>query len=89
MINEILDKVYSIVKESPHSGQSLSLFALLKTLDIPKGGHMYTLEKLKDMTPENRQLAYGMMELMADNQTQSEEWKIKLELIETAIRANS
>lgn len=88
MSENVLESVYEIIKESPHSGQSLTLFALLKTLDIQKGGHMYLLSKLKDLTPENRQLAYGLMELMANNQTLSEDWQVKLQLIEAAIRSN-
>lgn len=89
MSNEILDGVYEVIKESPHSSQSLLLFALMKTLDIEKGGHMYMLEKLKDMTPESRQLAYGLMELVASKQAHDEAWNQKLELIETAIRSNT
>jgi len=88
MSNEILDKIYEIIKAEPHAGQSLLLFALLKTLDIPKGGHMYMLGKLKEMTPENRQLAFGLMSLMAENKTQDDEWISKVRLIESAIRNN-
>jgi len=89
MSDEVLENVYEVIKAAPHSGQSLLLFALLKTLDIQKGGHMYMLSKLKEMTAESRQLAYGLMELMADNKTLSEEWQVKLQLIEAAIRNNS
>jgi len=89
MSDEVLESVFEVIKAAPHSGQSLLLFALLKTLDIQKGGHMYMLSKLKEMTPESRQLAYGLMELMADNKTLSEEWQVKLQLIEAAIRNNS
>ena len=89
MSNEILDKVFEVIKAEPHSGQSLLLFALLKTLDIPKGGHMYMLGKLKQMSPENRELAFGLMTLMAEDKTQDDEWKDKVQMIESAIRNNS
>ena len=88
MSNEILDKVYEVITTEPHAGQSLLLFALLKTLDIPKGGHMYMLGKLKEMTPDNRQLAFGLMSLMAENKTQDDEWITKVREIESAIRSN-
>ena len=88
MSNEVLENVYEIIKAAPHSGQSLLLFALMKTLDIQKGGHMYLLSKLKEMEPATRQLAYGLMELMVENQTLSEEWQVKLQQIESAIRSN-
>ena len=89
MSDDVLDRIYKIVNEAPHSAQSLLLFALIKTLDIQKGGHMYLLAKLKEMTAENRQVAYGLMELMADNRIHDDNWQKKLEMIETAIRSNS
>lgn len=89
MSNQVLENVYEIVKADPHSGQSLLLFALLKTLDIQKGGHMYMLSKLKEMSAESRQLAYGLMEMMAEGQTLSQDWQIKLQQIEAAIRSNT
>ena len=88
MSDNVLESVYEIIKAAPHSGQSLLLFALMKTLDIQKGGHMYLLSKLKEMTPESRQLAYGLMELMVENQTLSEDWQVTLQKIESAIRSN-
>ena len=88
MSNNVLEEVYAIIKESPHSGQSLLLFALMKTLDIQKGGHMFLLGKLKDMEPATRQLAYGLMELMCENKTLSEEWQVMLQKVESVIRSN-
>jgi len=89
MSDEILDKIYQTIKADPHAAQSLLLFALLKTLDIQKGGHMYMLSKLKEMSVESRQLAYGLMEMMAEGQTLSEHWQVTLQKIEAAIRNNS
>ena len=88
MLVEVLDRVHDVIQSSPHSSQSLLLFALMKTLDIEKGGHMYMLEKLKDMTPESRQLAYQLMELMAAKEIHNDLWNEKVQLIETAIRSN-
>ena len=87
--HQVLEDIYNLIKAAPHSGQSLLLFALLKTLDIQKGGHMYMLSKLKEMTAESRQLAYGAMELMAESKTMSEDWQVKLQKIESAIRSNT
>jgi len=36
---------------------------------------MYLLTKLKEMTPETRQLAYGLMEMMAQGATATAEWE--------------
>lgn len=89
MSNTVLEEVLVIIKAAPHSGQSLLLFALMKTLDMQKSSHMYLLSKLKEMQPSTRQLAYGLMELMCDNQTLSEDWQITLQKVESAIRSNS
>ncbi|MDH5518864.1 MAG: hypothetical protein OEY36_13770 [Gammaproteobacteria bacterium] len=89
MSSDVLERVYQIIKSEPHAAQSLLLFALIKTLDVQKGGHMYLLSKLKDMTAENRQLAYGLMEMMVNEQTTSLDWQAKLQLIESSIRSNS
>ena len=88
MSENTLESVLNIVKENPHSGQALLLFALMKTLDIPKGGHMYMLSKLKDMLPETRQLAFGLMQLMAENKTLDDDWKAMVLEIESLIRGN-
>jgi hypothetical protein len=69
-----LDDTLARIESDSRSGQSLMLYALVKTLAIPQGGHNYLLSKLKDMTPETRQLAYGLMELMAQGASTSPEW---------------
>ena len=86
MSDSILDKVTKLIVDDPRSGQSLLLFALTKTIDIEKGGHMYMLRKLKEFTPENRQLAYALMEMMANNETGDEVWQQAVNKMEEAIR---
>ncbi len=86
MSEQTLDKVAEIIKSEPHSSQALLLFGLIKTLDIEKGGHMYLLVKLKEMTAETRQLAYQLMELMASGHIQDDAWKQFVEMIEDTIR---
>lgn len=73
------------IENDSRSGQSLLLYALVKTLSIPQAGHMYLLTKLKEMTPETRQLAYGLMELMAQGGTVSDEWKAAEQSMDKAI----
>lgn len=80
------EQVIEIIKNSPHSSQSLLLFGLIKTLDIEKGGHMYLLIKLKEMTAEVRQLAYQLMESMAADQIQNDEWQQFVLSVEEIIR---
>ena len=70
-----LQQTVAHIENDSRSGQSLLLYALVKTLTIPQGGHMYLLTKLKEMTPETRQLAYGLMEMMAQGATATAEWE--------------
>jgi len=87
MSTSILEKAGEIIKSEPHSSQALLLFGLIKTLDIEKGGHMYLLIKLKEMTEETRQVAYQLMELMASGNMQNVDWQQFVETIEETIRS--
>lgn len=85
-MNSVLDKITEQIVNDPRSGQSLLLFALLATLNVEKTGHMYMLAKLKEFTPENRQLAYAVIELMAKNEIGNEAWHQAYAKMEQAIR---
>lgn len=84
--NDILQRVVARIEADPHSGQALLLFALVKTLDMPKGGHMYMLKKLQEMTPGTRELAYGLMEQMAEQGNRGNVWQEAIARMERAIR---
>ncbi len=86
MTENLLEQVTGLIEANPRSGQALSLYALCKTLDIEKGGHMYMLRKLVDMTPENRQFSYGLMEMMSRGENQGEAWNSALARMDAAIR---
>ncbi|MFK5915054.1 MAG: hypothetical protein QM484_11835 [Woeseiaceae bacterium] len=86
MSDSILEKITQVITSDPRSGQSLLLFALVATLNIEKSGHMYLLSKLKEFTPENRQLAYAAIELMAVNECSREEWQHAFTKMEAVIR---
>ena len=86
MIENVLEQVTRLIETNPHSGQALSLYALCKTLDIEKAGHLYMLKKLVDMTPENRQFAYGLMEIMSVGENKNSDWKQALVRMDGAIR---
>lgn len=86
MSDSILEKITQEITSDPRSGQSLLLFALMATLNVEKTGHMYLLGKLKEFTPENRQLAYGVIELMANNEIGNDAWHKAYADMEAAIR---
>ncbi|MGD8674120.1 MAG: hypothetical protein PVF07_04530 [Thiogranum sp.] len=86
MSQEALQQVVDLVKADPHGGASLSLYALVSTLRMEKGGYMYMLRKLRDLNPEHRRLAYGLMELMAEQGNRGEAWERALAEMDAAIR---
>jgi len=86
MTEDILQRVIAKIEADPHSGQSLLLFALAKTLDMPRGGHMYMLQKLREMTPDTRAMAYALMEHMAEGRNTGPEWDAAIARMEKAIR---
>lgn len=86
MAEDVLQQVVELIKANPHGGASLNLYALISTLKMEKGGYMYMLRKLRDLSPEHRQLAYGLMELMAGNGNQGAAWEQALEAMDAAVR---
>ena len=87
MADDILGEVVKLIEATPRSGQALLLFALAKTLDVPKTGHMYMLRKLQEMDAETRRLAYGLMELMAQQGNQGDIWNRAIARMEAAIQS--
>ena len=87
MIDVTLAEVVKVIETTPRSGQALLLFALAKTLDVPKTGHMYMLKKLQEMDAETRRLAYGLMEMMAQQGNQGEDWNKAIARMEKAIQS--
>ncbi len=86
MPDDVLQEVLDIVEADPHGGASLNLYALLSTLKMENSGCMYMLRKLRDLSPEHRRIAYGLMELMARNGNQGADWEAALKAIDAAIR---
>ncbi len=81
-----LNETLARIQADARSGQSLLLYALVKTLSIPQGGHSYLLTKLKEMNPDTRQLAYGLMELMASGGSADPHWAEAEQAMDRAIR---
>ncbi len=82
MNTDLYTKITQQIKDDPKSGQSLLLFALIKTLDTPKGGHLYLLKKLAEFTPENRELVYALMEVTAKAENNGAEWQAMVAAVE-------
>ncbi len=85
-MNDILNRVTKVIQSNTQGGESLILYALISTLRMEKGGYMFMLRKLRDLSPDNRQLAYELIELMAKNGNQGLEWEAALKTLDSAIK---
>lgn len=86
MTDDTLGRVVAAISADPHSAASLGLYALVSTLKMDKTGYIYTLRKLRDLSPEHRQLAYELMELMAQKGNQGDAWEAALQAMDAAVR---
>lgn len=85
-MSEVLEQVVQRVEAAPESSQALLLYALVSTLAIEKAGCMFKLTKLREMEPETRRLAYGLMELMAREENRGPAWEQARSRIDEAVR---
>jgi hypothetical protein len=82
----ILEQVIARMEADPHGAASLTLYALANTLDYPKAGYLFKLDKLKGLDPESRQLAYGLMEMMANGEVGNAPWQAARERMDALVR---
>jgi hypothetical protein len=59
---ESLAQTIAVIEAAPESAAALTLYALVNTLEYDRAGRLFKLSKLGDLTPEQRQIAYGLME---------------------------
>ncbi len=82
-----LEAVIELFQQAPHSAPALTLYALVSTLELPQSGCLFKLDKLQDLDPAQRQLAYQLMEMMVAGENQTEQWKTAKRRMDTLIRA--
>lgn len=83
---ESLAEVLRIVEEAPESAVALTLYALVNTLEYERAGCLFKLTKLRDLAPEQRLLAYGLMELMAERGVGEATWVEAKARMDRAVR---
>ena len=71
---QTLQAVVELIEREPHGAAALTLYALVSTLEYPKAGYLFKLDKLRDLNAEQRQLAYALIELMVAGEVGSEAW---------------
>ncbi len=86
-MTEPLREVVAEIAAAPQSAAALTLYALVSTLAHEPAGCLFKLNKLRDLSVDQRQLAYRLMELMALDGNQGETWRLAKREIDDLIRA--
>jgi hypothetical protein len=72
--SQTLQAVTECIRQSPQSGGALILYALMNTINYEQAGCLFKLNKLRELSAQQRQLAYALMELMVCGDNRGEEW---------------
>ena len=70
-----LQAVIECIQKSPQSGSALILYALMNTINYEQAGCLFKLNKLRALSPQQRQLAYELIEVMVSGGNQGEAWR--------------
>jgi hypothetical protein len=87
MASQSLEATVQRIEADPQGGQSLLLYALMSTLDAERSGCLFKLLKLREMDTPSRELAYGLMELLAQGGNTGPEWEAALSRANNAVRS--
>lgn len=86
-MNRDLEALVAEIAAAPHSAAALTLYALASTLEFEQAGYLYKLVKLRDLSGSQRQLAYRLMEMMAQGCNQGEDWQQAKAQMDALVRA--
>lgn len=81
-----LARTLGIIREAPHSAPALTLYALVSTLELEQAGCLFKLTKLRDLDPETRVLAYGLIELMVCGEHRESRWQSAKQAMDEVVR---
>lgn len=82
-----LEVLVAEIAAAPHSAAALTLYALASTLEFEQAGYLFKLVKLRDLSESQRQLAYRLMELMAEGRNRGEDWQQAKARMDALVRA--
>ena len=86
-MTEVLDEVIEQIAAEPHSAAALTLYALVSTFEFEKAGYLFKLVKLRDLSAQQRQIAYRLIELMADGRNAGPAWEQSKQKMDELVRA--
>lgn len=74
-MSDELEALVAEIAAAPHSAAALTLYALVSTLEFEQAGYLFKLAKLRDLSGTQRQLAYRLMDMMAEGRNSGEAWR--------------
>jgi len=83
-----LQAVIECIQESPQSGSALILYALMNTINYEQAGCLFKLNKLRDLSPQQRQLAYELIEVMVSGGNCGETWRQAMLQMDELVRGD-
>jgi hypothetical protein len=84
---KLLEKVVAEIAAAPDGAAALTLYALMSTLEFERAGYLFKLAKLRDLSADQRRLAYGLMELMVENANAGADWRSAKARMDELVRA--
>lgn len=86
-MNADLEALVAEIAAAPDSAAALTLYALVSTLEFEQAGYLFKLVKLRDLSASQRQLAYRLMEMMAEGRNSGEDWRRAKAQLDALVRA--
>jgi hypothetical protein len=86
-VNRLLDDVVDEIAAAPHAAASLTLYALVSTLEFDHAGYLFKLAKLRDLSVGQRRLAYGLIDMMAEGRNGGQAWTSAKARMDELVRA--
>lgn len=71
---DVLARLEARIAEAPASGPALVLYSLVKTVSTGRGQYLFLLSRLRELDPEDRKLAYAVMEAVATGGNETRAW---------------
>ena len=83
---QTLQAIIESIRESPRSGGALILYALMNTINYEQAGCLFKLNKLRDLSPQQRQLAYELIEVMVSGGNRGKVWQQAMLQMDALVR---
>jgi hypothetical protein len=87
-LSDTLGRVLQAIAAAPESSAALTLYALVSTMDHEQAGCLFKLVKLRDLSATQRELAYALIEMMAQGRNAGTDWRDAKRQMDELIRGS-